>query len=220
MIAELVRSSITLLFPDPCQACGKRPAARPLPICGDCMALLARGAAPAAVSSRYIENIFSCLPYEGAIKKCVTSFKYSGKLKFMSVFERLIGRAVMKNTFRLCGADIIVPVPMHPVKKYRRGFNQAEIIARVLSVLLSVRTDVRVLIKKRNTPAQSRSSRKKRFRNLKNSFAVVDRLKIVGRSVVLVDDVMTTGATLDECARELRKAGAKSVRAFTLARTL
>ena len=220
MIKELVQSSINILFPCQCAACGQNGAPHPLPLCPGCMDLVIRGEAPPEASSPRIENIMSCRVYDGVIKECVTAFKYSGKLRFASVFEKLIDVSLSRPEGRPHQADVIIPVPIHPVKQHKRGFNQAEIIARMLSKNTIVPVDTRVLVKTRNTPSQTGFSRDKRLRNLRNSFAVVDRLRIVGRSVLLVDDVTTSGATLEECARVLSRAGASRISAFTIARTL
>ena len=220
MIKELVRSSINMLFPCQCGVCGQNGAPHPLPLCPGCLDLVIRGEAPPEASSPRIDNITSCRVYDGVIKECVTAFKYSKKLRFAFVFEKLIEVFLAGPGVRDVPSDLIIPVPVHPVKQRRRGFNQAEVIARMLSKNTLTPVDTRVLIKTRNTPSQTGFSREKRLRNLRNSFAVVDRLRVVGRSVLLVDDVTTSGATLEECARVLWRAGAVRVSAFTIARTL
>ena len=116
--------------------------------------------------------------------------------------------------------DLIVPVPLHPDRRSARGYNQSELISSILSEQLSSPVSFSVLIKTKNTAPQIGLSGKKRVNNLKNSFAVVDRLQLMGKSVMLVDDIITTGATLDACAVELLRAGAKKVSGFTLARTM
>ncbi|MEA3489787.1 MAG: ComF family protein [Candidatus Omnitrophota bacterium] len=152
--------------------------------------------------------------------KCIRGFKYRGNLRLISVFEEIILNFLNENDIRTCSADLIVPVPLHPVRLYRRGYNQSELISNILSKHLSIPVSRHALVKTKNTVPQMGLPRKRRVKNLKNSFAVVDRLNLLGRSVMLVDDIMTTGATLDTCAQELTRSGVTALYGFTLARTM
>ena len=102
---------------------------------------------------------------------------------------------------------MILPVPLHKARQRERGFNQAWLLARHLSRWTQVPLMDRVLVRHRSTTAQAGLSRKQRRRNIQGAFRVADRAAIRGRAVLLVDDVFTTGATLNECARILRKQG-------------
>lgn len=115
------------------------------------------------------------------------------------------------------GADVVVPVPLHLVRHWRRGFNQAEELARHLPLPV-----VRALRRTRSTATQTDLPEARRHENVKNAFAVRwgARRTVKNATIVLVDDVSTTGATLDECARALLSAGAKEVRALTAARAV
>jgi ComF family protein len=120
---------------------------------------------------------------------------------------------------------VLVPVPLHATRQRERGFNQAELLARGLSTCLekkrggrSPQVDVRSLVKIRATPPQTGLSVSARHDNVRGAFAVVHPERIGNRRVVLVDDVMTTGATLSACAQALRSAGPRSICALTLAR--
>jgi ComF family protein len=113
--------------------------------------------------------------------------------------------------------DAIVPVPLHPARRRERGFNQAEALAK----WVAKRTAIPVLdcIERRSyTLTQTQFDRSERMRNLRNAFALRKNSAVVGKNLVLLDDVLTTGSTLHECAVVLRKAGAESVRAITVAR--
>ncbi|MFH1553198.1 MAG: phosphoribosyltransferase family protein [Candidatus Omnitrophota bacterium] len=132
----------------------------------------------------------------------------------------MIRKFLSENNIPSEAVDLIVPVPLHPSRRHTRGYNQSEIISEALSGRFSAPVCSHALIKTKNTVPQMGLSRKNRIKNLKNSFTVVDRLYLVGKSILLVDDIMTTGATLDTCAVTLLGAGAKEVFAFTLARTL
>ena len=115
------------------------------------------------------------------------------------------------------GADALVPVPLHPSRRRERGFNQARLLARGLAAGRGLAVLDGALIKTRNAPAQAGLRAADRERNVRRAYAVKRPDLVRGRVLVLVDDVTTTGATLRECAGVLMDAGAKEVRAVTLA---
>ena len=112
-------------------------------------------------------------------------------------------------------SDVVVPVPLHPLRQLSRGFNQAGELARYLGLPVS-----QALRRTRNTGSQADLPAASRHANVRGAFAVVRSAEIKGRSVVLVDDVSTTGATLEACGRSLLDAGAREVRAITAARAV
>jgi ComF family protein len=113
--------------------------------------------------------------------------------------------------------DIIVPVPLHPTRLRERGFNQARLLAELLSARISIRCK-RVLKRIRYTTTQTALDRAERIENLHNAFRLRKNADVRGLQVLLIDDVVTTGSTLSECARVLKRAGAISVYAATAAR--
>jgi ComF family protein len=114
--------------------------------------------------------------------------------------------------------DLVVPVPLHPRRLRWRGFNQAALLGSVVAQKTGCKLDVASLARTRDTPPQTWQENAQRRQNVRGAFAVTRPHRIVNRSLLLVDDVMTTGATLDECARTLLAAGARKVDVFTLAR--
>ena len=115
--------------------------------------------------------------------------------------------------------NLIIPVPLHRSRLRQRGFNQAVLIGRILARQLSLPMQLDVLARIRPTEPQIELSAEKRRINVKGAFSVIRPDCIAGKRVLLLDDVMTTGSTLDECAKELKKAGADMVIAVTTART-
>jgi ComF family protein len=113
--------------------------------------------------------------------------------------------------------DIIVPVPLHPTRLRERGFNQAGLLTELLSTRISIRCK-RVLKRIRYTTTQTALDRAERIENLHNAFRLRKNADVRGLHVLLIDDVLTTGSTLSECARVLKRAGAISVYAATAAR--
>jgi ComF family protein len=114
-------------------------------------------------------------------------------------------------------ADVIIPVPLHPKRKKMRGFNQAKVIAEELARLRGIKLEESVLAKVKNVHPQTLLEMDEREENVSGAFSVVDEDKIRGKTIILVDDVYTTGSTVKECSSVLRKAGAKEVRAITVA---
>jgi ComF family protein len=116
--------------------------------------------------------------------------------------------------------DLLVPVPLHPTRLRAREFNQSLLLADQLGRHLKRPVSATVLVRVLATDPQTTLSRQERLRNLRQAFAVRNAEALAGRRVLLIDDVFTTGTTLNECAKTLRKGGALSVSALTLARTI
>lgn len=152
--------------------------------------------------------------YEGRLRDILHALKYEGR---RSVARHLAQMMAVAAAPLLENADFVVPVPLHFVRHYRRGFNQAEELAKYLPLRV-----VRALRRRRSTATQTDLPEAQRHTNVKNAFAVRRRARhdVKNATILLVDDVSTTGATLDECARALLAAGAKEVRALTAARAV
>ena len=119
-----------------------------------------------------------------------------------------------------CHADLIVPVPLHPKRLRWRGFNQSLLLARQVSRLYEVPVDAFVLCRDRETAPQTQLTEDERRKNVRGAFAVRPVKSLKGKSLLLVDDVYTSGATVNECSRVLIRGGAKEVYVLTLARTV
>jgi ComF family protein len=219
-VAEILKTGIKIVFPADCSVCRARPAVYPFPVCGKCKASIFTGKTPPYMSSRHVDRIWSCLAYNGAIKECIKKFKFSGQKQVIPLFRELTQHFLRKNELKDKVFDLIVPVPMYLTRRLSRGYNQSDLIAKILSDSLRVPFSTNKLIKTSNTHPQIGLSKNERINNLKGSFSVPRPSPVVGKSIILADDVITTGATLETCARELLHAGAGHIYAFTLARTL
>jgi len=120
----------------------------------------------------------------------------------------------------LDGAQALVPVPLHPRRQRTRGFNQSELLADALGRGAGIVVAASALVRREDTRSQTGLTAAARRANVKGAFAVRRRAQIAGRTVVLVDDVLTTGATASACAQALRAAGAREVRLLTAARVI
>jgi ComF family protein len=118
------------------------------------------------------------------------------------------------------GEPILVPVPLHRTRLWRRGFNQSVLVARELSRRLGLRSNVLALRRSKRTPPLKGMSPLQRRKAVAGAFRVTDKAAIAGRTIILIDDVLTTGSTAEACARTLKRAGAARVELVTWARVL
>ena len=201
-------SSITFLDGPGCACCGL-PFAVALEgetLCAACLAT-----PPAFDSARAI------LAYDEHSRGAILALKHADRLDLVPGFTRWLGRsgrALLENS------DMVVPVPLHPLRLWRRRYNQAAELARRLARDGSL-SYAAALARSRPTPSQGAMvSAKARRRNVMGAFKVPDPARVAGQRVLLVDDVLTTGATVEACARALKRAGAKRVHVLALARVV
>jgi ComF family protein len=156
-------------------------------------------------------------PFDGSLRLLVHELKYRGRRRVASRLAGLLLEEPAVRRLLTPGAEL-VPVPLHPRRRRERGFNQAELLAAALARGSGLAVAPGVLVRRKDTSPQAGLSSAARRRNVSGAFAVRQRPKVVGRTLVLVDDVSTTGATAVACARALRQAGAAEVRLVTVAR--
>ena len=150
--------------------------------------------------------------YDGSLRAIVHALKYGGRRSLAKPLAALMARYGAEV---LRGADVVVPVPLHRSRKRARGFNQAAELARHLPVRTA-----HILRRVRATPSQTDLPAARRHANVRQAFALRRGARVDGGVIVLIDDVSTTGATLDACASVLRSGGAREVRALTVARVV
>lgn len=237
-------SPVSWLFPATCPAClGKgepgvdlcRACLAELPLAGDSCALCAgetaQGSAPGTVCGRCLadppafDRAFAAFPYAPPIDELIRGLKFAGRLHCARPLGALFAARVIHAGERL--PDCFLPVPLHPVRLRRRGFNQSLEITRTLSRRLGVPFDAHALKRIRAGVPQTALPAKQRLKNPRGAFALAPNFhkgfqKRLGEPpgfVAVVDDVMTTGATVNEIARVLRRAGVARVEAWVVART-
>lgn len=219
-LLEILGSGLNFILPEVCHSCRKSAAEPPYPICRRCRAEIFSSPSCPLATSKHITGIWSCRPYSGALRECIREFKYRGARRMTTLFSDLLNSYALENDLRSGETDVIVPVPLHPSKLRERGYNQAGLIAEILPGTFAAPALHRALLKIKSTCPQMGLTREMRLENLKGSFAVVDKTRLMGKTVLLTDDVMTTGATLETCAEELLRSGAAEVKALTLARVI
>ena len=160
----------------------------------------------------------SALIYDDISKDLILALKFMDKTenaKVLAKWLNIAGKDIWKE-----GVDILVPIPLHYTRLVKRKYNQSALLAKELSKLCHVPVDYTSVIKHKATKPQVAFSGKERIQNVKGVFSVKHQDKIKGKRVVLIDDVMTTGSTLKECALAIKAAGAKSVDTLTVARVI
>ncbi len=243
-VKSAAESLFAVLFPSDCRICrSPLTTIASLPVCGPCLAnivpldgLLCRLCGEKLFSSfadsedgllcgmcRRVEPRFRRAvaygAYAGVLRDLIHLFKYQKTKPAGKLLGSLLNQAV--SSMALPGSLVVIPVPLWSGKRTARGFNQAEAIAKAfLSVQASrsIQLDTSILVRTRETASQTGLSRHQRRANVRGAFTVLTPEKVKDRSILIVDDVMTTGTTAGECARVLRRAGAKEVFVATVAR--
>ena len=158
----------------------------------------------------------SLFRYAGAIRELIHKLKYDGYVSPAGYLALPLAE-YMQSHDEIKDYDLVCPVPLHRVRKRERGYNQSELIAYAAAQLADLPYS-QPLKRRYYTRSQTMLSREKRKKNLHNAFVMVDQKAVQGKKVILVDDVFTTGSTLNEAAKELKAAGAGKVAAITVAR--
>lgn len=162
----------------------------------------------------------SVFVYDGVGRKLAIAFKYADRTEATNYFSLLMvnaGKIFFNNPDFL--PDLIIPVPVHRKKLILRKYNQSALLAKSISQKTGIKYNYSVLARTKNTKPQSEFGKKDRFKNVKDVFAIKDNAIIKDKNVLLIDDVLTTGATVSECAKVMKKNGAKKVYILALSRT-
>lgn len=206
-----------------CEKCAGEAYKIKAPFCQDCSEPFA-GAIDAdftcfkcANQPRYYERAVTRYLSKGVVREFIHRFKYNKQYYLRLPLANWLTEAIRDDRIAGLPFDALVPVPLHPARERERGFNQAEVLAKLAA--RSVDKPVwNALRRIRYTTTQTQLRKDKRTENLRNAFVVRHTDQVQGRHLILVDDVFTTGSTVDECARVLFEAGAASVRVATVAR--
>lgn len=222
----MIRDFLHLVFPRLCPACGDALHRTEKVVCLQCRLEL-----PHTGYHRHVDNPISRLFWGRIPVRCATAFyffrkqgkvqellhhlKYENQPEIGEEIGRWYGREL--HTSEYGQSDFIIPVPLHPHKLARRGYNQSEAFARGLEATLGLPARNDLLLRSTNSESQTRKGRYARWRNVETVFTTGNTNEIRNRQILLVDDVITTGATLESCARELFQAGAAQVRIASIA---
>lgn len=204
--------ALTFLDAPHCARCG-----RPFPYPGGTGAATAALCAACIARPPAFDLARAPLAYDEASRPLVLGFKHGGRREMIAQFARWMAGSAPEC---LEGADAIVPVPLHWRRLWARRYNQSALLGDALARLTGLPLETRWLLRPRATPSQAGRSAGMRRRNVAGAFHVPDRQAVEGRTLVLVDDVFTTGATASACARLLKRRGAARVHVMTLCRVV
>ena len=244
LIRTVLDALASVIFPAPCRICGSilLNASR-IPVCEACLGSITLISAPmceccgrpfvSAVAAEAIqplcrlcrvptyafERARSLAIYDDALLGAITLMKYEQVTRLGVWFSERLAELVKADgeKFR---ADIVVPVPLHPDRLRERGYNQAELLARPLARRLKLKLDVSLLVRTKPRPPRLVLSRSEHWKSVRGAYATRPGRRVDNLRILLVDDVLTTGATLDACSRALKKAGAAEVIGLTVGRVV
>jgi ComF family protein len=219
-----------LIYPNTCAVCNAIITTTTELVCIDCRLALPETNAHRGMADELtlrlagrvpVRFVWAYLYYRksGKTQQLVYQFKYKGKKEVAQTLGRWYGTELNRTATETPLGDLIVGVPLHPTRLRQRGYNQADWLANGLAEALQIEQREDVLIRKHFGGSQTKRSKTDRWGNVETAFGVARPELVQGRHLILVDDVLTTGATLEACAAELLRAGAASVGIITLAAT-
>lgn len=222
--------ALDVVLPPRCVGCGRRgfevcpqclSALRPLgpALCPRCSvpSLGGRVCVRCARQEPILRATLARYPFEGVVRAAILALKYRSRTRLVPFLATALATALEA---RPLSVDVLVPVPLGPRRLRTRGFNQSELLANGLGVVAGLPIATEALIRRRETAQQTALPARRRRQNVANAFTVVDAEAIAGKRLLLVDDVCTTGATLEACASALQAGGGSGVWAVVVAREL
>jgi ComF family protein len=188
-----------------CRQCGAKLSANNNLICGNCL-----------TTKHAFDETIVLFRYEGTIPKIINALKFGGKLIYAEMLGNWISKSLLIHS-SLEMPDLIIPVPLHKKRLSDRGFNQALEIAKYVSKKLNIKINYTDCIRTKNTKAQAQLSECERLKNVKNAFSINKNLK--AKHIAILDDVITTGQTVEELSLELKKHGVEKITVIACAKT-
>lgn len=216
LLKEIKDSLLHLIFPHVCEGCGTDNLHAEHLVCLRCLSSLpstgfhlhsnnpaekifwGRISVASATSQYYFTT-------ESLIQHLVHQFKYKGNREIGIYLGKLMGVAMAESS-RFSFIDALIPLPLHPSKEHKRGYNQAALLCEGISSALNKPVLKNIVIRPEKTETQTKKGRIQRWQNMEGKFELINSIAIEGKHVLLVDDVITTGATLEACGREILKA--------------
>lgn len=213
----MLKLVLDLLYPPVCGICGKIDQKE---LCPKCAIKLKQWekAKLYAYPHTYFEKHFYLFPYEGIIREKLIQYKFQNQSYLSTFFAKsLLNHKKMSRILEKY--DIIIPVPMYRKKEKRRGYNQTALIAReIAKAYKNLVYDGKSLQKIKDTKMQSSLDKTERRKNIKNAYKVINQQKIKDKKIILLDDIYTTGSTVNECSKVLKQSGAKEILVVTIAK--
>lgn len=227
LIKNLLADTLHLFYPHYCTGCGSDLLAKDNLLCLHCLASLPHTHF-ALFENNYVENIFRGRMYVKAahsefyfskgqlVQQLIHLLKYKANKEIGHFLGEIMGRSLLSGS-RFSNIDYVVPLPLYPDKEFKRGYNQAALICHGISAVTNIPTMENNIIRQRPTETQTRKHRSERWLNVDGSFAVKTISSIIGKNILLVDDVITTGASLEACGQAILNVAGTSLSIAALA---
>lgn len=214
---EYIKSIHNLLFPtnNLCYLCKETKDIIHDYICDDCFSRLEFVHREISIDSPYITTAYYSLIYNRYMREVISDYKFNGKSYLYKPLGDLMLRTIKEKRL-IEDIDLIMYLPSHRRKEAKRGYNQSQLLATYLGKALNIGVSHNNLIKIRHTKDQNKLNRHERLNNLKDSFKVKDRREIGNKSILLIDDIITTGTTMSECSKVLIENEARAVYGLAL----
>jgi competence protein ComFC len=220
LLSNIPKAALNLILPLSCYGCkASLPYDSKIVLCENCFKKITSSYASSCQlpsRSSHIEKIYNCCVYKDTVKELIHKFKYEKKLQIKAVLIDILD-FFLKSKLISEKIDFITAVPMYPADFRKRGFNQSALLAEGLAVKTNIRFE-NTLIKIRKTEAQVLLKKIDRVKNMKDAFTCKKLPRLKDKTVLIIDDVFTTGSTLNECAKTLKAYGVETVFALALAR--
>jgi len=222
----LFQPLVDFVFPPFCHLCQASVTAQEYPICSQCSSQLERISPVLICADDYNSPIrhrftfshsIAALVYDEQVQRLIHHFKYN----HMPVFKKTLGDILAQSCLQcdeFLDVDFIIPVPLYISRLRERGYNQAELLAHQVAAVTKLPCRTNILKRTRNTKQQVKCSGDERIQNVHGAFTVINAERVQDAKIALVDDVMTTGGTMNECATVLLNAGARQIMAITAVR--
>lgn len=225
---SLLRDTSRIIFPELCCHCGNILVGDEDHLCTNCLCSIPWAKQAAYTGNITEQRLIGHIPGAAAsllffnngniAQTIVHQIKYHGNMKMAKTYGRLLGK-MLQESGRFDDIDLIIPVPLHFLRRIRRGYNQSELLCQAVSEELHRPIATRNLYRKRYTSTQTHKSRKERQENMKNVFAVRNSKQLENKHILLIDDVITTGATMEGCYLALSHIPGLSISVASLAIT-
>lgn len=166
-------------------------------------------------SHYYFDRAISVVKYEKDVKKLIYRFKYSDHTYLATTIGAMMTYKLKHEGIKV---DLIIPVPLYKGKERERGFNQATLLCKYIAKETNISLNIDTMTRVKNTKVMHNLTKRERLKNVENAFKIVNKEVVVNKDILLIDDIFTTGSTVNACSKELINCGAKSVTVLTFAR--
>ena len=225
MLQAFLQGAFELVFPDNCLLCRQFLDSRhQRQLCSDCLSSLAFNPTPfsrqSSGNSFAFDHAWSVCLYNEPAQKLLHSFKYRDKTSLSKTFVPMMVEFIDRHRIPIGNFDVITPIPLHPARLRERGFNQSAFLSRGISERYSLCHSEDLLMRLKHTQTQTELGAKQRWTNIEGAFTIKNPTEAKDKIILLVDDLLTTGATLHHAAQTLKNAGAARVGALTFSTTI